>query len=109
MVSKTELFEEVMFTYPARIGELLAIKVADVFDGKLIISNGKLAISDMEIRGPKRIINLTEELSKKLKDYVRQNNLSPTERLFQFNTIEAQKIGRDFSKKNGFRTYPGFT
>ena len=97
MIGKNRLFSEVYYTCGLRIGELLALRSADIV-------NNSISIPDLKVCGPRRVLFLPEQLSKKLDEYIRQNSLPPTGHLFPIKPIQAQIIIDNFCKENGFKS-----
>jgi integrase len=101
MINREELFAQMLYIGRFRIAELLILVGAD------ILQNGKIAIPAVKSRrGEKRtVLALTEQLSKKLKVYIRENYLRSTDRLFPYTETEAHNIATEFSIKYGFESY----
>jgi integrase len=92
------LFTETCCTLGLRIGEILRLRVADVFNNGIFVTNEKL-------RGQRIVVPVPEKLSRLMAEYIRQNNLRQDDYLFQLNHIQTNKTINDLCKEKGFKSY----
>ncbi len=72
---RDRLMVELLARCGLRIGESLKIKVSDVFDRKLVLRQPK---SGKESEAA----SMPEQIAKRMHDYIKQENLSPEDRIF---------------------------
>lgn len=78
-----------------RISELLMLAGANVKDCNITVPN-------IRTNGPNKVILLPQQLAKKLSEYIRDNGIKSTDRLFPYSPLQANKIIFKLYESKGF-------
>jgi len=75
-----------------RIGEALKIKVSDVMDRKLVLNEPK---SGKELE----VAFMPEQIAKRLRDYIQQENFTPDDRIFPICYSTARTLVKELGRR----------
>ncbi len=82
-----------------RIGEVLSLRVSDIFDRKIIIREPKSGRDE-------EVAFMPEHIANRLNDFIKRENLSPHDRLFPMCYTTARSLIRRIGKKLNIQVTP---